>query len=285
MTVPPTSVPSTAAMVETATTTLRDGRMIAWSEVGDPAGQVVLSCLGTPHSRVPHPDDHAVAVAAGLRVVAPERPGFGLSDRAPGRTVESWAADAVELLEHLGLAEVAVLGSSGGGPFAVGLAALHPARVVALALAASGVPGPALNDEELARLTESRLLERGAWLADLVHGDPDAFREATGITPTPWWTRMLTEAFRQGPRAHAEDHLLNATDWSHLLPRLTVPVRLWHGEADDNIRLDSVRWMAARMPSPELSVVEGAGHDIGDRWPEILGWLRSHLMPATDAAR
>ncbi len=79
-------------MVPTATTVLRDGRTIAWSEVGQPDGAVVLSCLGTPHSRVPHIDDHTAAVAAGLRlptVVA--CPGHGAHH---GSFLQSFGLDA-----------------------------------------------------------------------------------------------------------------------------------------------------------------------------------------------
>ena len=265
-------------MIDTARMTLRDGRVLAWSEVGEATGPAVLSCLGTPHSRVPHADDDAAASAAGLRVIAPERPGFGLSDPLPGRTVPGWAADAEQLLDHLGLPEVAVVGGSGGGPFAVAVAALLPHRVSALALVASGVPGPALNADELARVERGRLTTRGEQLAALVREDPEAFRAATGITPTPWWTAMLAEAFRQGPDGYVEDHMLNATDWSPLLSRVAVPVRAWHGAEDDNLRLESVRWMLERMPGAELTVIDGAGHDIGEHWPQVLRWLRGHAF-------
>lgn len=265
-------------MTGTAWTRLRDGRVLAWSEIGVCSGLAVVSCLGTPHSRVPHADDHAVAAEVGLRVVAPERPGFGLSDPLPGRAVADWATDVEQVLDHLELPEVAVLGSSGGGPFAVAVATLLPHRVSSLALVASGVPRPALNSEELARIERSRLIDRGEQLAALIHDDPAAFRAATGIMPNPWWTAMLTEAFRQGPAAYVDDHLLNATDWSPLLSRVRVPVRVWHGADDDNTRLDSVRWMVDRLPGAELTVIDHAGHDIGSHWPQILRWLRDNSL-------
>ncbi|MFC5289938.1 alpha/beta fold hydrolase [Actinokineospora guangxiensis] len=225
---------------------------------------------------MPHVDDDAAASAVGLRVIAPERPGFGLSDPFPGHTVAGWADDAEQLLDHLGVPGVAVVGGSGGGPFAVAVAALLPHRVSALALVASGVPGPALNADELARIERGRLTARGEQVAALVREDPEAFRAATGITPNPWWTAMLVEAFRQGPNGYVEDHLLNATDWSPLLSRVAAPVRAWHGADDDNIRVESVRWMLDRLPGAELTEIEGAGHDIGDHWPQVLRWLRDN---------
>ena len=60
------------------TITLADGRTLGFDDVGDPAGVPVLYVHGTPDSRrARHPDD-GVAAAAGVRLVAVDRPGFGL---------------------------------------------------------------------------------------------------------------------------------------------------------------------------------------------------------------
>ncbi|MFE9634355.1 alpha/beta fold hydrolase [Streptomyces sp. NPDC006463] len=67
------------------------------------------------------------------RVIAPDQRGHGDSDRAPDYTREGYVADAVALLDHLGLdAPVALLGYSLGGLNAYHLAAAHPDRISAL---------------------------------------------------------------------------------------------------------------------------------------------------------
>ncbi|WP_329381629.1 alpha/beta hydrolase [Streptomyces sp. NBC_01351] len=67
------------------------------------------------------------------RVIAPDQRGHGDSDRAPDHSREGYVADAVALLDHLGIqTPVAVLGYSLGGLNAVHLAAAHPHRVGAL---------------------------------------------------------------------------------------------------------------------------------------------------------
>ena len=60
-------------------------------------------------------------------MISPDRPGIGLSDPKPGRTVLDWAADVSELAEHLGLQRFSVMGWSMGGPYAaaVGYALRH----------------------------------------------------------------------------------------------------------------------------------------------------------------
>jgi pimeloyl-ACP methyl ester carboxylesterase len=260
--------------VETARVVLRDTRVLAYSDIGDPGGVPVLSCLGTPHSRIPHPEDHEAALAAGVRIIAPERPGFGLSDPLPGRTVAGWADDARQLLDALSLTTVAVVGSSGGGPYAVATAAALPDRVTRLALVAAGVPSTAPVHGDVVPLHEEGLVARGRQFDQWLRDDPDAFFAAVGITRSDWWLRMLSEAFRQGHDAYVQDHLLNHSDWSPLLGRVTVPTRIWHGELDDNIPLAAVTWMAQRLPGATVTVVPEAGHDISAQWPEVLSWLR-----------
>jgi len=54
----------------------------------------------------------------GVRLIAADRPGMRLSDYQPGRTLADWPDDVLELAAALGLERFAVLGISGGGPYA-----------------------------------------------------------------------------------------------------------------------------------------------------------------------
>ncbi|MFB0626672.1 alpha/beta fold hydrolase [Streptomyces sp. AB3(2024)] len=75
----------------------------------------------------------AEALGDAWRVIAPDQRGHGDSDRAPDYSRAGYVADAVALLDHLGLdAPVALLGYSLGGLNAVHLAAAHPDRISAL---------------------------------------------------------------------------------------------------------------------------------------------------------
>lgn len=58
----------------------------------------------------------------GIRVIAPERPGFGLSTVQPNRRIMGWPADIQALARHLSLSRFAILGGSGGGPYALACA-------------------------------------------------------------------------------------------------------------------------------------------------------------------
>src|SRR5262245_50560957 len=128
-------------MVQTA-----DGRTLEVLTSGPDDGLPLLFHWGTPQGAVQFGIMERPAVARGLRVVSYSRPGYGLSSPRQGAaTVADDAADAVAVLDHLGLHEFVTLGWSGGGPRALACAALYPGRCLAATSGAGvgpyGVPG------------------------------------------------------------------------------------------------------------------------------------------------
>jgi pimeloyl-ACP methyl ester carboxylesterase len=73
---------------------LRDGRRLGYVEYGDPAGFAVVNCHGGLACRLDVAAADGIAREAAIRLISPDRPGVGLSDPKPGRTVLDWAADA-----------------------------------------------------------------------------------------------------------------------------------------------------------------------------------------------
>ncbi|TDD86837.1 alpha/beta hydrolase [Actinomadura darangshiensis] len=74
----------------------------------------------------------AQALAPRWRVIAPDQRGHGDSDRAASYTRDDYVADAIALLDHLGIEQAVTLGHSGGGITAYQIAARHPERVTAI---------------------------------------------------------------------------------------------------------------------------------------------------------
>lgn len=97
---------------------LPDGRWVQYLDIGPPTAPVVLCCHGIPGSR--QEIGWAAPVLAGsgvpVRLLAWNRPGYGGS---------AWALDAATVLEGLGVYRCAVLGASGGAPFALAFAAAY----------------------------------------------------------------------------------------------------------------------------------------------------------------
>ena len=97
--------------------TLSDDRRLGYAEYGDPQGWPLMFFHGTPGSRVMARFAGPKARELGLRLIAPDRPGFGLSDFQPQRRLLDWAKDVEELADALNLEQFSVVGVSGGGPY------------------------------------------------------------------------------------------------------------------------------------------------------------------------
>src|SRR5439155_10486037 len=139
--------------------TLRDGRTLAWCEYGPPGGRPLLRFQGMPgsrRSRHPHEDSYD---RSGVRLIVADRPGYGASTRLEGRGIRVVAADALELLDHLGLDSVYITGTSGGSPHVLAFAALYPERVRAATVVVGAAP---LLDEDIGGLIG---LNREAWVS------------------------------------------------------------------------------------------------------------------------
>ena len=87
----------------------------------------VFLCHGTPSSRLNRPDDESTR-ALGVRLIAIDRPGCGLSDFLPGRTLLDWPTDLAAVADALGIGRFAVVGFSGGGPYVAASAFALPDR-------------------------------------------------------------------------------------------------------------------------------------------------------------
>ncbi|MFF3322364.1 alpha/beta fold hydrolase [Streptomyces sp. NPDC002889] len=135
----------------------RNGKL-AYEEWGDPKGYPVFLLHGTPGSRLgPKPrtfDLHKL----GIRLIAYDRPGYGDSDRHPGRRVSHGAKDVLAIADALELKQYSVVGRSGGGPHALACAAINPDRVASAAAVVSVAPPDAEGLEWMAGMAESNVM-------------------------------------------------------------------------------------------------------------------------------
>jgi pimeloyl-ACP methyl ester carboxylesterase len=237
---------------------LSDGRKLAYAEHGAPQGRAVLYFHGTPSSslewRLWNADQ--LCRRLGLLVVTVDRPGIGSSDHQPKRRMSDWPADVATLADHLGLDRFAVLGYSGGCPYAAACAALLPDRVSQVVLV--GVVGPfdqpGLTDAMTRRnlqLMETcrdrpalgRLLLRLMVL--LARAAPRrTVQQAIAALPPPdqqvlaqehlqeMFLDLLRDTQRAGPAGAQHDLALMASPWDFDPASLRAPALLWHGDAD-----------------------------------------------------
>src|SRR3954452_9092954 len=93
---------------------LRSGARIALNESGDLQGRPVLFFHGWPASRLQGAGFSVEAREMGLRIIAPDRPGVGLSTPQPGRRLLDWPPVVHEIAEQMALSRFLVLAVSGG---------------------------------------------------------------------------------------------------------------------------------------------------------------------------
>jgi pimeloyl-ACP methyl ester carboxylesterase len=281
-------------------TGLSDGRDLGWLELGDPEGTPAFAFHGTPGSRLQLAVEDAPVRAVDVRLICPDRPGYGLSSFQPGRLLTDWPGDVAQLADHLGIERFAVIGVSGGGPHAAVCAAALGDRVTSAAIV-SGVgqfsdpratEGMMRLNQILAQLSrrKSRVLRivLGLQVAALRRWPSRAFDimlkqlppADVAILTRPEIRSMLehdaTQSSRTAGKAATQDLELFVADWGFDLGSITVPVDIWQGGADRNVPSHHARLLHEAIPGSELHWFEDEGHFmVLDHFEEICKVLTS----------
>jgi pimeloyl-ACP methyl ester carboxylesterase len=286
--------------------TMADGRALCFDDVGDPSGPPVLLVHGTPDSRrARHPDD-GVTAAAGVRLLAVDRPGSGGSTPHAEGTVGSFADDAAALAAHLGIGRWAVLGWSAGALYALAVAARHPALTGVVGITAGLPPfaayadpgvldgasdsrlvvaelgadlGPAMTAEMLAPMLVPYPCTEELALEHLTEGMDAARRAELASVPGALdaMASALVDSVASGLAGVTRDIELQIEPPDIDLADVACPVRLWYGSEDTTAPPSFGRWLAEHLPDATLEVIEGAGHALLlPRWESTLKALAAH---------
>lgn len=281
---------------------LPDGRTLGYAEYGNPQGRPLLYFHGYPSSRIEAEPADALARRCGIRLLALDRPGFGLSTPQAGRhrKLLDWPDDVRAFAAGLGLDRFAVMGLSGGGPFALACAyALPRGMVSAVGLFASG-PAWEAGAHRMSRsrrlvsfmakywpsglgvvlgvcvrmlraiATSSPVTKRvDAWLEAERRKKEE--KEGTSVDQPAKTTKerreyllrvLIDEPFRQGTDAAVlEADLLSSQDWGFKLEDVDFnPIRIWHGAKDGNSPIEMIRYMAEKLSHSVLREYENDTH-------------------------
>ena len=272
-----------------ATVELRDGRALGYEEWGPRDGFPILGFGGTAMSCLAHLGRQAPD-AAGVRLVLVDRPGYGLSDFQPGRTLLDWPGDVAQLADALGLGRFALYGMSGGGPHAAACGYALADRVSAVGLVSS--PGPVWDRGELRYslpphrqpLIEVAARDKDEAARRLLEDCRRQLEEARREGPDddiadPGVRARLRAAWLEtadrGPEGYARDlFILFVSPWGFPPEEISVPTLIWHGDRDPAVPLGVARFYERTIPRSELTVFPGEGHLVlWSHAEEILGAL------------
>lgn len=260
------------------------GRDIGVYEYGDPDGEPVFALHGTPACGAGFDWADAPARERGLRIIAPDRPGIGRSTRVPMPSVNGYAAELGALADALGIGAFAILGYSGGGPYALAAAAGLGARVQTTAIAAgAGEIGGWATFAELSRSDRqltwlslhapaaARVVLRSAHLAARLAPRVVLWSAATEAPPTDRAVlrelgtprqalALFTQALAHSSAGVVDDYARLARPWEVPLEEISTPVRCWHGTGDTAVPLAHTEALLERIGHAQLTTWPGEGH-------------------------
>jgi pimeloyl-ACP methyl ester carboxylesterase len=277
---------------------LEGGRALGFRIYGDRAGSPLLFLHGTPGSRLIFEIAHAAGRELGLAIIAPDRWNYGLSHAPKAPSLRLFAGDMAALMDHLGHSRFGVGGISGGGPYAVSVAACLPSRVTGLALVSP--VGPVAHPSCRGTLTPFHrfcfgiaprvpLLVAGVFAlfrASLRHTPHLAGQLATlragsrdkGLISRPeiasWLLRSFHEGLRPGLGGPALDLQLFSRHWDVDLDAIEAPTHLWVGTADTAVPISAIHALAIAIRPCTVTKLHGEGHLwVAANYREILKWV------------
>jgi pimeloyl-ACP methyl ester carboxylesterase len=107
-------------MYENESMKLKDGRTLSYAIYGSPVHcKTIIYMHGFPSSRYEGKLWHSACAKHNIRLIAPDRPGNGLSTFQTNRRILDWSADVLALAEHLKVDQFYILAVSGGAPYAL----------------------------------------------------------------------------------------------------------------------------------------------------------------------
>jgi pimeloyl-ACP methyl ester carboxylesterase len=224
-------------------------------------------------------------LARTYRVIAYDRRGFARSSPAPGGGLAQHARDAAALLDALDASPATVVGWSGGGVFALDLAASFPDCVAALILAEPAVHLTTHPTRGALAMTARSSLHR------YVRRDPASaalamYRWAGGYKtggnafdglPGPWREQMLAHA---PTTLHEMDQMIRPYPTRAAIRSIACPVTIIEGDLSDPAFLRADAFVMRLLPQARKVTLPGAAHmlhiDQPESWVEIVIQTTGH---------
>lgn len=279
-----------------------NGIELCYDTFGDRDTPALLLIMGLACQMIAWDDEFCAQLAArGYRVIRFDNRDIGLStkfghagvpnlfDLMLGRPIEvpyllrDMAADAVGLLDALGIDSAHVAGVSMGGAIGQEMAIGHPKRLRTLtsimsttgdpglpppkpeAVAVLLAPAPTNRDEYLVSYQRTWQVLRGPGfpLDEARDLDNAARAHARGLSPDGM-ARQLAAIVASGSRKEA-------------LKFVAVPTLVIHGDADPLVPVEAGIDVAKTIPRARLLIVEGMGHALPiSMWPRIIDAIAEH---------
>jgi pimeloyl-ACP methyl ester carboxylesterase len=281
-----------------------EGRELTVYDEGDPAGAAILVHHGTPAAGPPFAGWVEDASARGARLIGYDRPGYGASVAASGRTVGDVALDATSIMDALDVERFVTWGVSGGGPHALACAALLPDRVASACSIAGVAPFDASGLNYFSGMGEDNLVELGLAMAGRDHLAPFAASTAGEMLSNledlaasiqtlvakpdrvalagpigAWWADGLRVSFSSGAEGWIDDDLAFMKPFGFEIDAITVPTLVVHGRQDRFVPISHGQWLSRAIPGAASWLLEDEAHVslLTNQVSNVHAWLLAQL--------
>ncbi|MFX0208370.1 MAG: alpha/beta fold hydrolase [Candidatus Hodarchaeota archaeon] len=267
------------------TVTLKDGRILGYAEVGDLDDSTIFWFHGGGSSRFEIKFFEELVNQHKIHVIAPDRPGIGLSTFQKDRTLLDWPKDIKELAEHLGVDNFAVAGVSGGGPYVAACAYSIPELLTGCGMVSSTgsvdlketwkkYPRAFRITFFLAR-SASWIFKPIMWLQLRTMKKMENYRKMTLrnsklpaadrrlIEETDFFPKFFqcgVEGVRQGTRGIIHEYKLFASTWGFNLQDISSKVKIFVCAGDQDPNSLFVHPFADVIPNATPKIFENEGH-------------------------
>ena len=274
--------------------TTLDGTEIYYKDWG--AGRPVVLSHGWPLNADSWEAQQLFLAQNGYRAIAHDRRGHGRSSQTwSGNEMDTYADDLAELIRHLDLQELTLVGFSTGGGEVTRYIGRHGTDRVAQLVLVSAVPPFMLQTDDnpggvpievFDGIRSASTADRSQAYRDLADG-PFLGNNRDGQSPS----QGMRDAFwRQGLQAGAHNAYesiaaFSATDFRSDLARVDVPTLVIHGDDDQVVPFEvGGKASAELVDGAELKVYPGAPHGItdthkGELNDDLLAFLDTYTAP------
>ena len=283
---------------------------IAYETFGDPSDPAMLLVMGLATQMIAWHEDFCAELAGrGFHVIRFDNRDVGRSTalrhlpaptirqlalrskKAVSYTLSDMAADAVGLLDHLGIEQAHVVGASMGGMIAQTIAIEHPQRVLSLCSIMSNTGSRWAGQPKLATyrvLLAVQPTDREQFIEHVlkmyrVIGSPGFDRDEADLR------EIAARSYDRGRNPSGSGRQLAAIiatgDRTERLRTVRVPTVVIHGTKDPLVRPSGGRATAKAIPGARLVTIEGMGHDLPrEAWPRIIGAIAENAARAAAPA-
>lgn len=277
---------------------LKDGRKAAFTEHGNLNGKPVFFIHGNPGCRLQRHPNESIAEKLNVRIITPDRPGYGLSDNQKNRKLLDYPEDIIQIADNLKLDKFYVFGVSAGGPYTAACAFTLSDRIVKAAIVSGPKPLNLPNAYEGMSPIWKKAFKAASlpkWILAIIYKSQSKLFIKKPEAAVDQFAKILSESdkqlleqkdfrkgvierrresTRQGVMGMIQEAKILTSAWGFDPSEIKIPVHLWYWQNDPAIPIQMGKYLKEIIPNSIPHFFDDGGHlSLFEKWEEILKTL------------